>query len=483
MKKIILVFTVIIPFLVKAQDCGCIANYKWLKETFEQNDAGFQYVINQKGKTAYDQHNKKYAELVKNTKSSDECYTVLSDWLTFFRKGHLSLSQLSTSSTKKDEKPTDEDIIESFKDWDKLKVDVTEFTEYLKSKKKNDFEGVWVSEPYKIGVKKVGNEYLGFIIEADGVYWREGQIKLRIKADEKHSSTFYMRDHSAVNFDKAELLGDNYMQMGFISYKRLVPKLESNSDIENYFKVISADDLYFELLNKKTTLLRIPSFNGALKSVIDSVINANKSTILKTPNLIIDIRNNGGGSDRSYGELLPLIYTNPIRTVGVELLSTKLNNQRMLNFVNDPKYKFSEKEKKWAKESYDKLSEKMGEFVSLNEHNVSVTKFDKIHKYPENVGIIINENNGSTAEQFLLAAKQSKKVKLFGTTTYGVLDISNMYFVKSPCKNLQLGYSLSRSMRIPEMTIDGKGIQPDYYIDKEVPKYNWIKYVTGVLEE
>lgn len=82
-----------------------------------------------------------------------------------------------------------------------------------------------------------------------------------------------------------------------------------------------------------------------------------------------------------------------------------------------------------------------------------------------------------------MAAKQSKKVKLFGRTTAGVLDISNMYFVNSPCGELELGYCLSRSMRIPEMTIDDKGIQPDYYMDKTIPVYQWIDFVAESLKE
>jgi C-terminal processing protease CtpA/Prc len=129
----------------------------------------------------------------------------------------------------------------------------------------------------------------------------------------------------------------------------------------------------------------------------------------------------------------------------------------------------------------EKLNKHIGEFVSLDSSSVDIEKFDTIYPYPKNVGIIINENNGSTTEQFLLSAKQSKKVKLFGTTTRGVLDISNMYFINSPCNDLKLGYSLSRSKRIPDMTIDNRGIQPDYYIDKTISKYEWIDFVNKIL--
>lgn len=129
------------------------------------------------------------------------------------------------------------------------------------------------------------------------------------------------------------------------------------------------------------------------------------------------------------------------------------------------------------------MQKKLGEFVNLKDSIISVEKKDTIYPYPQNVGIIINEHNGSTAEQFLLEAKQSKKVKLFGVTTFGVLDISNMYFVESPCKQFKLAYSLSRSFRIPGFTIDSKGIQPDFYIDKSIPDYEWTDYVGKILNE
>ena len=81
-----------------------------------------------------------------------------------------------------------------------------------------------------------------------------------------------------------------------------------------------------------------------------------------------------------------------------------------------------------------------------------------------------------------LAAKQSRKVKLYGKTTYGELNISNLYGVKFPSGNFKLWYGLSRTKRIPKFTIDDKGIQPDYYFDKLIPEYKWIKHILQMTE-
>ncbi len=480
MSKSIFISLFFFPIVIFSQNCNCESNFNWVKKTFEENDAGFSYAMESKGKQAYENHNEIFYKKVKDNTSSLECTQILSEWLTFFRSGHFTIRKLNPESNPKtSKKRSNEEIIEQYKNSEKIAIDPKEFTEHLNSKKEIDYEGIWASGPYKIGIKKIGNNYVGFIIEADGVYWTKGQVKFKINED--NSSIYYMKDHSKRIFPSTQLIGNNYIQIGFITLKRIAPNFDSNTKVEQYYTSISAKKPYFESIDTKTAYLRIPSFSGSQKKVIDSIILKNKALILKTPNLIIDIRNNGGGADHSYYELLPILYTNPIRMIGMEYLSTPLNNQRMLDFIHDEKYGFNEEEKKWAKESYDKLSKHIGEFVNVESSAVEVTTYNKTNPYPKNIGIIINENNGSTAEQFLLAAKQSRKVKLYGTTTAGVLDISNMYFVKSPCEEFELGYSLSRSMRIPEMTIDDKGIQPDYYLDKSIPKYEWLEFVTKLL--
>ena len=482
MKKLISIYLLCFPLFLFSQNCDCESNFNWVKKTFEENDAGYSYVIENKGELTYKKHNEVFVEKVKSITNINECTEALNEWLTFFRSGHFSVSRLNQESNQNNSRAlSNEDIIEQYKDSETITIDLNEFSKYLETKKEVDYEGIWVSGSYKIGVKRINNEYIGFIIEADGIYWTTGQIKFKINSD--NSSTYYMRDHSSKHIESVKLLGNSYLEIGAITLKRLFPITNTEPEIERYFKAISAENPYFEKINNETVLLRIPRFWGPVKNKIDSVISVNKETILSSPNLIIDLRNNGGGSDRNYQELLPILYTNPIRTVGVEYLSTPLNNQRMLDFINIDEYGFDEEEKKWAKESYNILSEQIGSFVNLDSTMVKITTYDTIYPFPKNIGIIINENNASTAEQFLLTAKQSRKVKLFGTTTSGILDISNMYFVKSPCEEFEFGYSLTKSMRIPEMTIDDKGIQPDYYLDKSIPKYEWLKFVMNSLNK
>ncbi len=469
-------------FFTFSQNCSCEDNFNWLKKTFEENDAGFIYTLEQKGEDLYASHNKKFRAKIKPIKTIKECSSILNDWLRFFRSGHIGV-RINNQQNKVQNGSSDAETLDQFKDWEKYDIGEKEFEHYISKLKNITYEGVWESKPYKIGVIKTKNEYIGFVLEADGVYWKKNQIKFRIRVSEndQKEAVYYMKDHSPRIFKDVKLVGKNYLQMGFIALKRLKPYFEVDKTIEEHFALIKARNPMIKELNDNTILLRIPSFSYSNKKYIDSLIMVNHNQLIRKKNLIIDVRNNGGGSDASYKKIIPYLYTNPIRTVGVKLLSTPLNNNRMKKFMKDPNW--SAEEKKWAKEGLEKLNKHIGEFVNLDDTIIDVKKIDTIHPYPKNVAIVINKNNGSTTEQFLLAAKQSKKVKLYGTTTTGVLDISNMNFVDSPCKDLQLGYSLSKSMRIPEMTIDNKGIQPDYYIDKSIPDYQWIKYVEKILKE
>ena len=481
MKKVVLIFSaLLVTNLTYSQNCTCTDNFVWLKETFEKNDAGFQLVIDKKGEDDYKKHTSIYIDKVKSISEEELCAEALSEWLHYFRKGHLWLQPISKKKVDHKEVTDNDKIRKQFKDWEKFDYNEKEFSSYISQLKVPGLEGVWSSPPYKLGVRKVNNEYIGFVIEADGIYWTKAQVKFKIKEENNIlSGTYYRRDHSATEIKNANLLGNNYLNTGTSIFKRIAPVFPADKSLDLAFKFQATGEPLFEKLNDRTVILRIPTFDGSAKNQIDSIILSNMPLISKTDNLIIDLQNNGGGSDVSYTKLIPLIYTDPIKVIGLEYLSTPLNNQRMAEYANDPEA--TDEDKKWINDAIEKLNKNIGKFVNLDSTIVSTETLDTVYAYPKRVAIIINGGCGSTTEQFLLAAKQSKKVKLFGVTTYGSLDISNMFSVKSPCNNLELGYCLTKSYRIPDFAIDGIGIQPDYYIDETIPKYEWIEYVNNII--
>ena len=73
---------------------------------------------------------------------------------------------------------------------------------------------------------------------------------------------------------------------------------------------------------------------------------------------------------------------------------------------------------------------------------------------------------------------QSKKVKIFGCTTGGMLDISNLNCINSPDGKLNFCYGMTKSYRIPNFCIVDVGVQPDIYFQGLVPEVEWVDMTT-----
>ena len=476
MKVLLLVF---FPLLLAAQtDCDCPTTFAWIKKTFTENDAGFAYAVDRKGQQEYETMTAKTEAAIDTLSDPARCQELMYGWLSWFRPGHISLRRLGEEEQADVPAASNEEIRDRYADWKRVDMPVDEFEASLDP---NDpYEGVWITGDYRIGIKQLEDRYVGAILKADSLYWMPGQIKLEFDRDTM--LTYHMQDHSPRYVHAPTLVGQNHLVADWVTLNRETPREGDDPTLDLYLRAGQTAVPLFERIDNQTVYLRIPSFRQENKQLIDSTIAAHRTELLTTPNLILDIHSGTGGSDASFGELLPFLYTNPIYSTNVEFFSTPLNNQRMLDFIeDDAKWGFSEDDKAWARTGYDTLSQHPGEFVNLNGGKRQDTlMLDTVYPYPARVAILIDGGNGSTDEEFLLAAKQSQKVKLFGQSTFGVLDISNMYFVPSPCGDYELGYSLTRSLRIPDFTIDGVGIQPDFFIDRAVPKWEWVDYVLGV---
>jgi C-terminal processing protease CtpA/Prc len=289
-----------------------------------------------------------------------------------------------------------------------------------------------------------------------------------------------MRDHSLQKFqlkfgnesNNIFYLIDNY-------WTRLYP--ENNLTI-NEKLLISFNNSkipFIQQLNDKTLYLRIPSFYYNQKRYIDSILFKYDSLLKSTPNLIIDIRNGTGGSSHSWEKIIPYLYTNPIRLANNLYKASELNAKEYDNYAKDFKDSIISTR---CHLTAIRMREHIGELISLSDSKYVNFTLEKVYPYPHNVGIICNKANASADEGFLTYAIQSKKVKLFGTTTAGMIDIANMKTIDFPDGNFVLYYGMTISTSAHENPIEGIGFQPDYFIDSSIDENDRIEYTKSILE-
>ncbi|MDT0596356.1 S41 family peptidase [Glaciecola petra] len=469
MKIFAFFFILLVSFLSKAQTFDCVKEFEWLKNTFETNDAGFQQTIDRKGKDAYQLHNQLLEKRISDSTSAPDCEANLRDWLHFFRKGHIRIRYLGKATEQ-------EDVKVEYKSPGSVDVDIDDYLASRKTAINEGFLDIWTDATYRIGVKKKGDKYYGFIISSKNKNYQPKDIKFVINSDS--SVTYYMGDKSPIALSKAEVVGNNYLIMEYIDFKRENPKQETPITTTLHFRALERKDPFIERVNESTMYLNIPFFYPSEKAKIDSVLQKNESILKSSPNLIIDIRNNGGGADRSYKELLPYLYTHPIRSVSVEWLSTK-TSQKLIKEYSET----IPNDKAIYENALKRMIGNEGKFIRLNDEPFSIYKQAEIFQNPQNIIILINRFTGSTSEQFVLAAKQSTKVKLLGRPTGGAIDISNLNLQTSPSGLFELLYGQSRSLRYPLMRIDDSGIQPDYFMDSTLPEYKWIDHAVTLLSQ
>ena len=471
----LIIFFALLKQQLFAQDCDCLSNLNWVIETFQTNDAGYQMAITEKGKDFDQRITETSRQKAAHVSTKKECAALMLEWLHSFRPQHLGIQlkeedhSLVANNTRKID----------FSDWETMDLNVSTFKAQLSQGKIKPLEGIWQSDPYTIAIVASENGYTGIILEGGNSGWKKGEVKLHIQSDGQHG-IYYLKDRSELAISNIEYMGSSHIRFNQLLFERTFPATIHEADIDHYIKSSSAKKPYIDVVNEHTLLLRIPSFEFSEKVWIDSVVAANKSQIGLYPNLIIDLTNNGGGSDASFEALLPLIYTGPIRTIQTTYYSTPFNIQEYKDYLSLPD--LTESDRKMLIEAIGKLERHPFEFVTLTD-SITEEVVDSIYLYPKQIAILINEGCASTTEQFLLAARQSRKVKLYGKHTMGVLDISNMKTVDSPCHDYSLAYSWTRSLRLPHYPIDDIGIQPDFFLDESIPTYQWIGYVAKKMAE
>lgn len=453
------------------ENCKCNVALSNLITKIENDYPGFEEKT--RDTILYNSFKKQLLEETKTTGQSS-CFGILKKYTSFFRDSHIWIHP--ATSIKETEVASTEFI----------EIDIDKFLK-IKKFNKNSLEGIWQNQfewtggvVYDIGITKTGNnEYTGFVITSSSDFWKPKEIKFKLLGDGKFEFYFFDKTKKTGTYE----IADNqiiYFKEASSSFIKTNPKPTLS---ENYIKKKTGAFNGFSIkpLTDKTTLITLPYFDYPFVEIINDMIEENLSLIENSENLIIDIRGNSGGTDNAYQNLLPYIMTNPIRNMGVEYLATQTlidGLEGYIKTVKDKKEKESEIEmlRGWI----DSFEKNMGEFVNVSDSTFSIQKVDLAKKSPQNIVVLIDKRVGSSAENLIMRAKQSKKVKVLGTVTSGGLDYAAARFFNFGCPEYLLHLPTFRSLRLPDYPIDNIGLQPDIYLDKSVE--DWIKFSVDYLE-
>lgn len=415
----------------------------------------------------------------------DSCRQYFSAYADWFKDHHLRVMRLRSSLRITNSKPEL-----------KYRIISNDSLTILQSGKSTP-EGIWHSYRGDIAIVKSGDDqqhYTGISVSYRN--YEKNQIIFTLSAEKQGEYSMvsfpYYNNYAPTEGKASIRLNDNIIELHDDTH--LVRKTNSenydNAFLMSYIAEYPNGTNTYPLamqLSDSTFYIRIPSFSNNLT---ETLVKKHWDEITTSPNLIIDIRNNGGGQDNYFSLLSDLLYTQPYQSKGVEWYATKNNIKKYEDALKNGEIKNGEDNIKWTRTLIAEMKKNIGGFVvhPMMGSDRVISK-DRIYPYPRKVGIIINENNASSAEQFILTAKQSTKVTLFGNSnTAGVLDYSNAISQDFPSKKYELIFPMTRSRRLPDHPIDNIGISPDIRIPYPPSEQlfdrldQWVYFVQDYME-
>jgi len=481
-----------------AQQSSCITDFDFLVKKIKNDYPGYA------DKTRGDKANE-FLQLESYLRGRislypDSCGVYLDKYASYFRDEHLRVRNVPGPDkewVKMDTSTFGRNIV----------IDTNSF--FRQTVSSRGIEGLWNSWCGEIAVVRdtVTGNYLGVSVSYSG--WKAGQVMFEFAAKENVVQTgeshpqscdtlFQVKEFSVWKGSrprkKLASLHVNRHILEIHDVRFFVRKTSSSRNdyalMKSYIPLHpNGSNTYFTygILSDSTFFMRVNSFDG-LKERIEKVIQSHWSDIMSRPDFIIDLRNNGGGQDDEWQALAKLIYTAPYLSRGVEWYACDDNIRLFEDALKDG---FGGEEgMRWNRAILGEMRKHPGEFViHPMMGNDDTVRQDTVYKNPRRVGIIINEANGSSAEQFLLAAKASSKVTLFGNqNTGGVLDYSNAVEINLPSGKYYMRYPMTRSRRLPDNPIDNIGISPDVFIPyPATPQLldrtdTWVEFVKDWLE-
>lgn len=317
MKKLITLFALItLSISLSAQsNCDCKAELEFVYNQM-QTMASFKSQIKGQKLEEFEATYQELSAKVSTDMDMLDCYVQMNQLMSLVRDKHAgvygirpgySYEDALDSTFTKDYRETDQ-----FKSFPKVDMDLKKLRSDLLQKPVDDVEGIYnIGSSMKVGVYRVADSdsLVGVMLESKLGVWEPGQIYLYMTATDlpnRFDITAYGQVHKNLLFYKKHLVSNGILMRNVI---------KENLD-ENFVHVNKKANEAYKLISLQTDIQYVwfDSFSriGNAKKR-DAVVEQIKNE-LTASNLIVDLRNNGGGASKIS---LPIVKA--IRKSGVKV--------------------------------------------------------------------------------------------------------------------------------------------------------------------
>ncbi len=464
------------PLFTTAQSatppCDCPSVLQQVSRKVADNYAGWTDKVTAKTKPAHTRLLDSLQQQATKATTDADCFQLLKAYKAFFRDGHFQVELRNTGSAAT---PAPAPVVGVRT----IPLSEAQAQQLLldKAKKHHPVEGIWETpeRSYKLAIipdPQSADSLVGVVLASTNPRWTPGLVKLKLATRNPAAGQVLYRNGA---FEEESLrlaqTGNLFRIGGYGYWLRRFPQAVTEAEQQTVAR--QAIPIEFRQLSPQVAYLRVTSFNTP-KAQVDSMVRVHQSALRQTPTLIIDIRDNGGGSNSSFASLLPLMNTNNFQDTHTYMRTSPDNiaaEEAMVARARAGHWDTDSVLNVWATD----VAQAKAHPNQLYRTEGSLLKIDSVLTNPVRVAVLMNANCYSSAEYFAFYAKQSRKATLFGQHTGGVMDYGNVRNQVLDCPHFVLRLPTTRSGWVDTAPIDNRGFQPDVVIPATEP--DWVDYV------
>jgi Peptidase family S41 len=437
-----------------------VQDFDFIVAKITANYAGYETKVTDKTRPALTELTDRLREKARLARNDEELAAVLKEWVDFFQDKHTFVEQVATMGG----------VVPKVRTLALTEASAKAQLEKL-GRSRVPAEGLWVSGQERFAVVRTdtaGKQLAAVVLTSDVPAWTTGQVRAEftVRADGAWDVRYVNRHLLPVAYRGRTTDGHDILEFTGTPARSWRREWPEAADPIAFDKRVPSGDLFLRRLSPRTLWLRLPDFKDRRAEPLAKLLADHKAELDRTDNLVIDARRHGGGSDYVYAPLLPLLYSRPIYSISLEMKVTRDNIDTLAAAFAATKMPDVQRARL---EAYLKgLEPHLGKWFRDDGKEVYVEAFPSVLPFPKRVAILIDDAT-SSGEQFLLAARQSRKVTLFGQrNSLGMLDFSNITNQVTPSGRFKLHWATSRTLRLPGDPVDPHGIPPDLRIPVDV---------------